>query len=98
MPAIHARRRQAVQGFIDGHDAGTARIADNAGRIGPAGRGQHLAALVFVGGDHDDHVRDAAYVGEIKGAVVGGASGADQAAGSSANTTGRFCRATSCNS
>ena len=61
-------------------NAATARIADQAGAVYGDRCRQHLAALGFVGRGHHHHVGDAGNVGNVKGAVVGRAVGADQAA------------------
>ena len=59
--------------------AGAARIADGGRARIMVARCQHLAAFVFVGRGHDDHVRDAAQKRHVVVARVRGAVGAHQA-------------------
>ncbi len=69
-----------VQGFHDWRaDTGAARIAHGRRARIVVSRREHLAAFVFVRRSHDDHVRDAAQIGQVVVAGVGRAIGANQA-------------------
>ena len=73
--------RQGVQ-VHRRHAAGTAaaRVTDHARAVQRVGGGQHRAAFGFVGRRHDHHVGNAGDEGQVEGAVVRRAIGADQAA------------------
>src|SRR5574343_37980 len=64
----------------DGAGSAAARVAHHGRTVQREGGGQHLPAFRFIRGGHDNHVRDAANVGEVEGAMVRRAIGTDQTA------------------
>ncbi len=68
-----------------------ARIADGGGRVvDRGGRGNHVNQFGFVGRGHDDEVGQAAQIGEIEGAGMRRAVGADEAGAIDGETDGQI--------
>lgn len=71
---------QGGESCLYGHAwAFATRIPDGSGAWVLEAGGEHLAAFVFVGRRHDEHVGDATEVAVVEAAGMGGAVGADEA-------------------